>query len=158
MSATADSNNKSPITAHGTPPAEGERRALRGYVGQYEKAGAAIYAALERDQLRWVGVADRNAGIADDLVLGFDGLVVGHQFKTSKFPGAFTVKTIFTGAAGLLKPLIHAWQCLSKDNPEARVEIRLVVNDIPSVTDRIGDATPPHSAAFLDEFERFPYR
>lgn len=158
MSATSDSNKKSPISGHTTPPAEGERRALRGYVGQYEKAGAAIYAALERDQLRWVGVADRSAGIADDLVLGFDGLVVGHQFKTSKFPGTFTVETIFTGADGLLKPLIHAWQCLSKDNPDARVEIRLVVNDIPSVNDKHGDATPPHSAAFLDEFERFPYR
>ncbi len=158
MSATANSNKKSPIAVHSTPPAEGERRALRGYVGQYEKAGAAIYAALERDQLRWVGVADRSAGIADDLVLGFDGLVVGHQFKTSKFPGTFTVETIFTGADGLLKPLIHAWQCLSKDNPDARVEIRLVVNDIPSVNDKHGDATPPHSAAFLDEFERFPYR
>lgn len=158
MSTTADSNNKSPIAVHATPPAEGERRALRGYIGQYEKAGAAIYAALERDQLRWVGVADRSAGIADDLVLGFDGLVVGHQFKTSKFPGTFTVETIFTGADGLLKPLIHAWQCLSKDNPDARVEIRLVVNDIPSVNDKHGDATPPHSAAFLDEFERFPNR
>ncbi|CDG80804.1 putative uncharacterized protein [Janthinobacterium agaricidamnosum NBRC 102515 = DSM 9628] len=151
-------SNKSPIAVHATPPAEGERRALRGYVGQYEKAGAAIYAALESDHLRWVGVADRSAGIADDLVLGFDGLVVGHQFKTSKFPGTFTVETIFTGAAGLLKPLIHAWQCLSKDNPDARVEIRLVVNDIPSVNDKHGDATPSHSAAFLDEFERFPYR
>lgn len=43
-------NNKIPKAVHSTPPAEGERRALRGYVGQYEKAGAAIYAALERDQ------------------------------------------------------------------------------------------------------------
>lgn len=151
-------NNKSLQVIHSTPPAEGERRALRGYVGQYEKAGAAIYAALERDQLRWVGVADRTAGIADDLVLGFDGLVVGHQFKTSKFPSTFTVETIFNGAEGLLKQLIHAWQCLSKDNPDARIEICLVVDDIPSVNDKPGDAKPPHSAAFLDEFERFPDR
>lgn len=151
-------DNNSPIVVHATPPAEGERRALRGYVGQYEKAGAAIYAALEHDQLRWIGVADRGAGIADDLVLGFDGLVVGHQFKTSKFPGTFTVETILTGANGLLKPLVHAWQCLSKDHPDARIEIRLVVNDIPSVNDKHGDTTPPHSAAFLDQFERFPYR
>src|SRR3546814_8902184 len=27
-------NNETPIAAHATPPAEGERRALRGYVGQ----------------------------------------------------------------------------------------------------------------------------
>lgn len=66
-------------------PAEGDRRAIRGYLGQYDRAGASIYAELERGQLLWNGVADRNSGIADDLVLGFDGLVVGHQFKTSVY-------------------------------------------------------------------------
>lgn len=150
--------NPSTGAAPATAPAEGERRAIRGYIGQYERAGAAIYAALERDELHWIGVADRNAGIADDLVLGFDGLVVGHQFKTSKFPGTFTVETLFTGANGLWKPLIHAWQCLRKDNPGSRVEIRLVVNDFPSTTDKPGDGTPPHSAAFLEEFQRHPNR
>lgn len=83
--------NPSNTAAPATAPAEGERRALRGYIGQYERAGAAIYAALERDELPWIGVADRNAGIADDLVLGFDGVVVGHQFKTSKFPGTLVI-------------------------------------------------------------------
>lgn len=148
----------STTTRPATAPAEGERRALRGYVGQYERAGAAIYAALERDKLLWIGVADRSAGIADDLVLGFDGLVVGHQFKTSKFPATFTVETLFTGANGLWKPLVHAWQCLRKDNAGSRVEIRLVVNDFPSTTDKPGDGTPPHSAAFLEEFEQHANR
>ncbi len=131
---------------------------MRGYVGQYERAGAAIYAAMERGQLLWIGVADRSAGIADDLVLGFDGLVVGHQFKTAKFPGTFTVETLFTGADGLLKPLANAWQCLRKADPSSRVEIRLVVNDYPSINDRPGEAAPAHSAAFLDEFGRFSDR
>jgi len=150
--------NPSTAAAPTTAPAEGERRAIRGYVGQYERAGAAIYAALERDELLWIGVADRNAGIADDLVLGFDGSVVGHQFKTSKFPSTFTVETLFTGANGLLTPLIHAWQCLRKDNPGSRVEIRLIVNDFPSITDKPGDGTPAHSAAFLEELRQHPSR
>lgn len=159
MASKAPKNSQpSAATAPATAPAEGERRALRGYVGQYERAGAAIYAALERDELLWIGVADRNAGIADDLVLGFDGLVVGHQFKTSKFPGTFTVETLFTGANGLLKPLVQAWQCLSKDNPGSRVEIHLVVNDFPSVTDKPGDGRLRHSAAFLEEFQQHPNR
>ena len=148
----------STIETPATAPAEGERRALRGYVGQYERAGATIYGALERDELLWIGVADRSAGIADDLVLGFDGLVVGHQFKTSKFPGTFTVETLFTGANGLWKPLVRAWQCLRKDNPRSRIEIRLVVNDFPSTTDKPGDGTPPHSAAFLEEFQQHANR
>ncbi|MEC9406693.1 MAG: ATP-binding protein [Pseudomonadota bacterium] len=148
----------STAAAPSTVPAEGERRAIRGYVGQYERAGAAIYAALERDELLWVGVADRNAGIADDLVLGFDGLVVGHQFKASKFPATFTIETLFTGANGLLKPLVHAWQYLSKDNPGSRVEVRLIVNDFPSINDKPGDGTPAHSAAFLEELQQHPNR
>lgn len=49
------------------PPAEGERRAMRGYMGQYERTGAAIYAELERGQLEWIGVAYRSASIVDDL-------------------------------------------------------------------------------------------
>jgi hypothetical protein len=133
-------------------PAEGERRAIRGYLGQYDRAGAAIYAELERGQLLWIGVADRNAGIADDLVLGFDGLVVGHQFKTSQFPASFTVETLLTGANGLLKPLIEAWQALCNDQPTAGVEIRLVVNDYPSTNDSPGNTPPAHSAAFLEDF------
>jgi hypothetical protein len=159
MASKAPKNSEpSAAAAPATAPAEGERRALRGYVGQYERAGAAIYAALERGELLWIGVADRNAGIADDLVLGFDGLVVGHQFKTSKFPGTFTVGTLLTGANGLLKPLVHAWQCLRKDNPGNHVEIRLVVNDYPSTTDKPGDGSPPHSAAFLEEFQQHANR
>lgn len=159
MASKAPKNSeRSAAAAPAMAPAEGERRALRGYVGQYERAGAAIYAALERDELLWIGVADRHAGIADDLVLGFDGLVVGHQFKTSKFPGTFTVETLFTGANGLLKPLVHAWQCLRKEKPGSRIEIRLVVNDFPSITDKPGDGAPPHSAAFLEEFQQHPNR
>ena len=159
MASKAPKNSKpSAAAVPATAPAEGERRAIRGYVGQYERAGAAIYAALERDELLWIGVADRNAGIADDLVLGFDCLVVGHQFKTSKFPSTFTVETLLTGANGLLRPLVHAWQCLRKDNPGSGVEIRLIVNDFPSTTDKPGDGTPAHSAAFLEELRQHPSR
>jgi hypothetical protein len=140
------------------PPAEGERRAMRGYMGQYERAGAAIYAELERGQLEWIGVADRSAGIVDDLVLGFHGLIVGHQFKTSRFPGTFTVQTLLVGSDGLLKPLVCAWQNLCSANPTSHVEIRLVVNDYPSVNDAPGLEDPAHSAAFLDEFEHYPKR
>ena len=159
MASSNDSGmQNSRVRNRAVAPAEGERRALRGYMGQYDKAGAAIYAELERGQLLWIGVADRSAGIADDLVLGFDGLVVGHQFKTAKFPATFTIETLLTGAGGLLKPLVGAWQSLGRTDPGSRVEIRLIVSDYPSTNDKPGDAAPAHSAAFLDEFGRFPDR
>ena len=141
-----------------TLPAEGERRAQRGYGRQYQSAAAAIYAALDRGQLLWVGLADRAAGIADDVVLGFPGSVVGHQFKTSQFPGKFTLQTLLMGADGLLKPLVDAWQSLKSINPDETVEIRLVTNDYPSTSDTVGTGSGGHSAAFLAEFEQCPSR
>lgn len=133
-----------------TPPAEGERRAQRGYVRQYQSAAA----ALDRGDLLWVGLADRAAGIADDVVLGFAGHVIGHQFKTSQFPGRFTLRTLLMGANGLLKPLAGAWQSLKSANPDATIEIRLVTNDFPSTNDAVGADPKDHSAAFLAEFEQ----
>lgn len=128
-----------------TPPGEGERRAQRGYTRQYSSAAAAIYAALERGDLEWVGLADRTAGIADDLVLGLPGRVVGHQFKTSQFAKGFQVRTLLIGADGLLKSLTIAWQALKSRHPGLAIEIWLVTNDYPSISGE-------HSAAFIAEF------
>lgn len=146
-------------TATGRPdsrtlPGEGERRAQRGYARQYLSAAAAIYAALDRGDLLWVGLADRRAGIADDVVLGLRDRIVGHQFKTAKFPGKFLLRTLLLGANGLLKPLAGAWQLLRAANPGEIIEIRLVTNDIPSTDDALGMGDKGHSAEFLSEFEQ----
>lgn len=139
-------------------PGEGERRAQRGYTRQYHEAGAAIYAGLVQGDLEWVGLADRGAGIADDVVLGFPGRAVGHQFKTSRFPDPFRLRTLLLGADGLLLPLIKAWQALIRSNPGRVVELCLVTNDYPSKTDKLIDAEGTHSASFLLEFDAHPAR
>jgi hypothetical protein len=146
------------VPASATAPGEGERRAQRGYSRQYISSAAAIYAALERGELDWVGLADRTAGIADDVVLGFPGRVVGHQFKTSQFPDRFRLRTLLMGADGLLRPLAVAWQALRRAHPGKAVEIRLVTNDYPSTTDNLVKAEGTHSAAFIAEFEAYPTR
>ena len=120
-----------------TPPGEGERRAQRGYTRQYDSSAAAIYAGLERGNLEWVGVADRGAGVADDVVLGLTGCVVGHQFKTSRFPEQFRLRTLLLGSAGSLSPLVAAWQALKRSNPGRPVEVRLVRNDYSSFREPI---------------------
>lgn len=140
------------------PPAEGERRAQRGYVRQYQSAAAAIYSGLVRGDLQWIGLADRAAGIADDVVLGFGDRVIGHQFKTSQFPDKFRLETLLIGANGLLRPLAEAWQSLSRAHADQTVVIRLVTNDYPSTSDTLGDGAAGHSAAFLGEFETYPNR
>lgn len=139
-------------------PGEGERRAQRGYVAQYRSAAAAIYASLQRDDLIWVGLADRGAGVADDVVLGLHGLIVGHQFKTSRYPESFLLKTLLLGADGLLQPLVSAWQRLRIPFPDNAIEIKLVTNDYPSKSDKLTQQVDGHSAAFLQDFALFPNR
>lgn len=141
-----------------TPPAEGERRAQRGYTRQYSEAAAAIYAELERGNLQWVGLAHRSAGILDDLVLGYENRIVGHQFKTSRYADRFTLTTFLMGADGLLKPSADSWRVLRESYPGLTIETMLVTNDFPSTNDRIGSGESAHSAAFLAELEQYPDR
>jgi hypothetical protein len=135
------------------PPGEGERRAQRGYVAQYAAAAAAIYAALQRDDLQWVGLADRGAGIADDVVLGLHDRVIGHQFKTSRYPKPFRLSTLLLGADGLLLPLVDAWQRLRSAFPGQKVEVHLVTNDYPSTTDELVPGADGHTAALGEELQ-----
>lgn len=136
-------------------PGEGERIAQRGYVAQYQSGAAVIYAALDKDQLEWVGLADRNAGIADDIVLGLAGKVIGHQFKTSTYPTPFEFEALLLGAEGMLQKLVHAWKSLCQSHNDAQVEVRFVTNNIPTTNDHIisKENKGDHSAAFLHEFE-----
>jgi hypothetical protein len=143
MSTSAPANPDLPGTSPSigrspTPPGEGERRAQRGYTRQYDAAAAAIYHGLDHGDLRWIGLADRCAGIADDVVLGYDGDVIGHQFKSSRDPGTFRIRTLLTGASGLLPGLVVAWGELRGSCPGQNIRIRVVVSDTPSENDDVG--------------------
>ena len=140
------------------PPAEGERRAQRGYTRQYSEAAAAIYAELERGDLKWIGLAHRPAGILDDLVLGYENRIVGHQFKASRYADRFTLTTFLMGAGGLLKPSADSWRALKALYPGLTIETKLVTNDFPSANDCIGSGESAHSAAFLAELDQYPGR
>ena len=127
---------------------------MRGYVAQYRNSAAAIYDALSRDDLVWVGLADRGAGIADDVVLGLKGRVVGHQFKASQYPEPFRLDTLFFGASGLFAPLVESWRLLVATYPDETVEIRLVTDDYPSTSGKLVASYPlSHTAAFLNALD-----
>lgn len=127
-----------------------------GYTRQYASAAAAIYHGLQTRQLRWVGLADRCAGIADDVVLGFDNEVIGHQFKASRDPDPFRIATLLTGGSGLLPGLIQAWQELKASCPNVLIRLRVVVDDTPSDTDRVG--TGGTTRQFVAEWQTNPDR
>jgi len=51
-------------------PSEGERRAVSGYRYQYRISAYLILKALRKGDLKWIRVADPDAGRVDDFQLG----------------------------------------------------------------------------------------
>jgi hypothetical protein len=152
-----DANVSGETRSARTPPGEGERRAQRGYTHQYHSAAVAIYAGLDRGILRWIGLADRSAGIADDVVLGYDNVVIGHQFKRSSDPAPFRLHPLLCGANGLLSGLVDAWRELHDSCPGLTIKIRVVVTDTPSKNDSLTTSAGTTSE-FINDWHRNPGR
>jgi len=130
-------------------PGEGERRAQRGYVPQYDLAANAVHEAIADGTLNWIGLADRSAGNFDDLVLGLSDRIIAHQIKTSSKPKKFNVRTLLLGSSALLASLVSVWKKL-QDKEGLPIEVHYVCDDVPADDDgteksRLG----PSSAAFL---------
>ena len=102
-----------------TPPGEGERRAQRGYVPQYDLGARVIYESLAAGRLQWVGLADRNAGAFDDVVLGLHDRIVAYQLKTSRDPAPFSIKTVLLEAQDLLGRILDARRKLQSEFPDS---------------------------------------
>lgn len=136
------------------PSGEGERRAQRGYVPQYDLGARVIYEALASGKLAWIGIADRSAGPFDDIVLGLNDRIAAHQVKTSRDPAPFSIRTILLGAEGLLDRMIHARRELSRGHPGEIIETIYVCDDYPRSDDNIFGSGPSiSSAAFLRAHE-----
>lgn len=138
--------------AKSIPPGEGERRAQRGYVPQYDLAAHLIYLAMAAGKLRWIGVADRGAGSFDDIVLGLADRTQAYQVKASGTPEPFTVSTALTGAATILERMIDARAKLAPIG--GIIETIFVTDNYPRVDDNVGTADEPvSSAAFVRALE-----
>jgi hypothetical protein len=129
-----------------TPPGEGERRAVRGLVSQYDFAARVIYASLASRRLRWVGLADRRAGSFDDVVLGLNDKIVGHQIKSSRDPDSFNVRTLLLEAEKLLSKLLDSWTNFARIIPMLEWRSRL----LPTIFRAPGTI----SVAWIDEFRQ----
>lgn len=138
-----------------TASGEGERRAMRGYVPQYALAAKVLYPALTAGILQWIGVADRNAGSFDDLVLGLVDRIEAYQVKTSATPGTFSIRTLMLGATGLLSRMIASVQKLKAEGTELPIETWYATDDLPSDTDDVSNGAGQTSAAFIRTHEAF---
>ena len=150
--------NEGTVNRRSVRPAEGERRAIIGYSGQYHVAAALILNGLRENRLLWVRVADPDAGRVDDLQVGSEGRVDAYQVKWSQFPGLFTFNDLVSdqgNTPNLLRQLAKGWSQLRKSYPKCRVLVHLLTNETPSNTSQATlpkgniPPTPSHFAAFL---------
>ena len=156
VNATESSENS--MSESAVRPAEGERRAISGYSGQYHVAAAVILSGLREQRLQWIRVADPEAGRVDDLQIGSDGRVDAYQIKWSQFPGLFTFNDLIANkynAPNLLAQLAEGWSRLRTSYPKCRVLVHLLTNETPSNSSQaviptgVTAPTPCHFAAFL---------
>lgn len=140
-------------------PAEGERSARRGYVHQDRSSARLIYAALLDRTLQWIGLADRNAGSVDDLVLGLAENVVAHQFKRAAHPGGVGLTKLLLGTGAEIERLAASFMALQEQFPGTPIEIRYLSNEYPTPNDSlVSGMTKSSTAAFIDEWVGNPKR
>lgn len=133
-----------------TPSGEGERRAQRGFGPQYRMAASLIYDQLAAGQLRWIGVAHREAGKFDDLVLGLRDRVIGLQVKTSQSPSPFRLADLLLGAEKLWPSIVVGLERMATLDPPRPAAVIYACDDPPSVKDQVGDTPGSCSADLLD--------
>jgi hypothetical protein len=126
---------------------------MRGYIPQYDLAARVIYKALALGHLQWIGVADRQAGAFDDIVLGLTDRIAAHQVKTSRDPEPFSIRTILLGAENLLGRMMDTRRRLLVEYPGTLIETIYACDDYPRTNDDIDTNTPISSAAFLRAHE-----
>src|SRR5205823_3267124 len=78
-------------------PAEGERRALLGYVPQYRVCARLVYDAILQGSFDWLELQSNEAGQIDDFVIASPGRLDAYQVKHG---GAAITYTL----ASLLRP------------------------------------------------------
>ncbi len=139
-------------------PAEGERRAIGGFYPQYRVSAFLILRALREASLRWIRVADPQAGRVDDLQIGSDSRIDAYQVKWSRYGELFHFRQLVQpsgSSPGLIAQLADGWRRLKALHTGHRVVVHLISNKTPSSSGRVisGDPAPTaaHTAAFIEQ-------
>lgn len=164
-SADRVSKAEAPSQQRRPAPAEGERNAVVGYLGQYEFAAERTLATLREGALVSVRVADVEAGQIDDFQLVSADRVDAHQVKWSRHAGS-TVFAEFVNdtknRTRYIRQLADGWERLSKLHHPRHVVVHFVTNDVassgssptiprPADTEELGAVLTWSFAAFLAE-------
>lgn len=117
-------------------PGSGERTARFGLRYQDRASAVLAYQALVDGTLSFIALADDQAGMFDDLVIGIAGKVIGHQYKSSSKPKPFGVRRLLLGTGNVIADCAASFMKLEAEFPGKFVRVRYVTSHIASVGDK----------------------
>jgi len=143
-------------------PADGERRALIGFIPQYKVAADLVYSALLEGTFEWIRIADPEAGRVDDIQIATHGRIDAYQVKWSEIVENISFNTLIRDEKvkdkvkpSLMRQLAEGWLRLKQSYPDRRVIVHLVHRHVPSPKARIplDDSLPlkPNLQGFIED-------
>ena len=135
--------------------ANGERRAIVGYDGQYRTQACLLLRALQEGDLEWVKIIDPKAEKLDDFQIARPGRIDAYQVKWSEHPGAITFNSL--ASKGFLMAMADGWSVLGSAYSPKQLVAHFVTNNhasssaemIPFSPSR--KPKPAHFRAFLKQ-------
>jgi len=126
-------------TQNSIAPAEGERRAMRGYYPQYHLATSLIIKGLLDKSLVKVVLVNPDVGRVDDILIYSTHRLDAYQVKWSMADQYWNYKTDFikeeSGTPSILNQLVDVWKRLRR--PNMKTVVHLYTNQIPSTYDHL---------------------
>jgi hypothetical protein len=111
------------------------------------------------ERLRWVGFADRSAGVLDDVVLGLLDKIEAYQFKRSNAPSAIGLQRLFLGSGNAIKKIAEAYLDLCRQDSGLPVYVHYVTNELASTNDTLIKGDPLSTTAnFIHDWKLAPGR
>lgn len=145
-------------TQNSIAPAEGERRAMRGYYPQYHLATSLIIKGLHDKSLVKVVLVNPEAGRVDDILIYSTHRLDAYQVKWSMDDQYWNYKTDFineeSGTPSILNQLVDGWKQLR--SPNMKTVVHLYTNQIPSTHDHLKissgtiSSSPNHTKYFME--------
>ncbi|MBM4136709.1 MAG: ATP-binding protein [Nitrospira sp.] len=143
-------------------PADGERRAMVGYVPQYAAAAELIYDSLLHGTFEWVKIADPEAGRVDDIQIASPGRIDAHQVKWGETIQNISFRDLTSDKKSkdsspkpnLMKQLADGWQRLTSLYRDREIYVHLITCHVPSSTAKIPFDQPPPAETSLQGFLR----
>lgn len=114
----------------------GERTARKGLRFQDRASAVLAYRAILEGTLSFIALADDQAGMFDDFVIGVGGQVVGHQYKSSTKPKPVGVRGLLLGKDNVIADCAMSFRKLELAFPQKFVKVRYVTSHYASVNDK----------------------